>query len=372
MLSKTLHTCLLIGSFAVTGDALAQGEPALSPTPPDTAVSPAASSGGPDLQAAPLPVEAQTSSPAGGTGVSSPGAPPSVPLVVPSGAAPAVAAVAPTVPAAPYSLPWGLRPIVPVTVLRLDNVVAVYQDPKRPAEGSGVTWSILPLAGLRITPNLMGIVRWGLIANWPPGTPGGFSVSNPALGGLYSLRFGPLRLGLFLGITVPIGTGGDKTAEPSATAATQAGLYSRSALDNALFAVNDFTVFPGIDFAYIARRLTLQVEATVLQLMRVKNEAVQSDAFRTNFTLGFHAGFFVAKWLSLSAELRYQRWLSTPVAVEADESLRHNLSLALGPRFHIKVGNHWFRPGIAYEPGIYGTLYDRSYHLMQLDFPFVF
>lgn len=362
MLPRQIYNYLLLGSFIIVGDARAQGT--ADPSAPPTASTPAA------VSPANEPGGAATPRPAADPqeGIAAAASPP--PAAAPAAASPP-AVPAPVQPATPYSLPWGLRPIVPVTVLRLDNVVATYQDPKNLAEGSGVTWSIMTLGGLRLTPNLMGIVRWGIIANWPPGAAGGVSVSNPALGGLYSLRWGSLRLGLFLGVTVPIGTGGDKTAEPSATAATQAGLFSRSAMDNAMFAVNDFTVFPGIDFAYIAHRLTLQVEATVLQLMRVKNEAVQSDAFRTNFTLGFHAGFFVAKALSLSAELRYQRWLTTPSAVAVDESLRHNLSLALGPRFHIKVRDHWFRPGLAYEVGIHGTMYDRAYHLVQIDFPFI-
>ena len=53
-------------------------------------------------------------------------------------------------------------------------------------------------------------------------------------------------MGLFLGVTVPIGQGGDKAAAMDSTAAAAgAGINARSAMDNALFAVNFMTVFPG-------------------------------------------------------------------------------------------------------------------------------
>ena len=362
MSAKTIFACLLASNFASVGGVSADVDAPSVTAPPAAALPSDSPVGAPAAVGAPAVV--------GTPAAVAPPAPPMrvVPVVAPPPMSPAPA-LPPSPP--PYSLPWGLRPIGPVTVLRLDTVTAFYQDPKMPDAGGGTTLAVMPLGGLRITPSFMGVVRWGIIANWPPGLPSSVSVSNPALGGLYSFRFSDFRIGLFLGVTVPIGTGGDKTTDPGAAAATQAGLYARSAMDNAMFAVNDVTVFPGIDLAYVAHRLTLQAEATLLQLMRVKNEAVQTDAYRTNFTFGFHVGYFVAKALSLSAELRYQRWLSTPNAVSTDESLRHNLSLAIGPRFHVKLHGAWFRPGLAYEVGISGTLNDRSYHLLQFDFPFV-
>lgn len=270
--------------------------------------------------------------------------------------------------AAPYSLPWGLRPIIPVTVLRFDSVVATY----RSNDSLGVTTTILPLVGYRFTPHFMGVARWGLIGNAAPDGTSGVSISNAALGGIWGLKLpANLRLAFFLGATIPIGTGGAKAVDPLSTAATSAGLYSRSAMDNAMFAVNDFTLFPGIDVAYVGHGVTVQIEATVLQLMRVKNEATQTDAFRTNFTTGIHLGYFLTKWLTLTVELRYQRWLSTPDAVAADETLRDNLSLALGPRFHVKLAKGFLRPGIAYNAGLAGRLGTSSYHMVLLDIPYV-
>lgn len=372
----SLGSILLMALF---GPAAAQGVPGSDPVAPVVPAAPVnAGQGAPATttattnQAPPVAapsVDANSTAPAAPVVTApAPAAAPS-PMVAPPPAADGSASAAPKPDRpAPYSLPWGLRPIVPVTVLRLDGVVATYRN----NDNLAVTTTILPLIGYRFTPRFMGLVRWGLIGNSAPDGTSGVSVPNVALGGIWGLKLpANLRLGFFLGATLPIGTGGAKTADPLTTAATVAGLYSRSAMDNAMFAVNDFTLFPGIDFAYVGHGLTLQVEATVLQLMRVKNEATQTDAFRTNFTMGLHAGYFATKWLSLSAELRYQRWLSTPDAVAADETLRDNLSLALGPRFHAKLGRGFLRPGIAYNVGLAGRLGTNSYHMVLWDIPYV-
>src|SRR5690606_5383056 len=104
-------------------------------------------------------------------------------------------------------------------------------------------------------------------------------------------------------------------------AAAGSGIYARSAMDNAMFAVNYLTFFPGLGIAYVADGLTVQAEATVLSLHRARGgESAEPDEHRVNFTSGVHVGYFVLESLSLGADLRYQRWLSTPSAVEADEA----------------------------------------------------
>ena len=70
-------------------------------------------------------------------------------------------------------------------------------------------------------------------------------------------------------------------------------------MDNALFAVNDCTVIPGASVAYVAHRVTVQAEATLLQLTRVRGDKVQAEASKTNCTSGLHVGYFVDKMVSL-------------------------------------------------------------------------
>ncbi|HNN50078.1 MAG TPA: hypothetical protein PKO07_03595 [Pseudomonadota bacterium] len=318
----------------------------------------------------------------------------------------------------PYSLPFGLRPIVPVTVLRLDTVFAFYQQniaaagqPERYENGfAGV---FLPTIGYRFTPSWMGIVRFGMVGNRPPRITGdetgadncedttttdpttmqpktvltkcGVATSNLFLGGFYSHKFADnFRFSLFFGTTIPVGSGTSAATEPGASLAeAPTGQLARSAMDNVMFAVNDWAMVEGLDLAYIGHRLTVQAEVTFFELFRVRNEAANPDVYKVNFTTGLHIGYFVANWMSLGAELRYQRWLSDPKSVVADEAnadkglpvqgLRQNLSLGIGPRFHIKLpGGKWIRPGIGYEPGLYGVMGNRKYHVLQIDIPILF
>src|SRR5690606_17746155 len=176
----------------------------------------------------------------------------------------------------PYSLPFQLRPVVAGTVVRSDTALAFYENP---ANGeSGTTVASMLLASYKITNEIAPLVRVGVVSNSPPDAvapapnpPSGFGFLNPVLGVTYALTLDPaLRLGLFLGVTVPVGSGGGNEPEPKNALANQAGIRARSAMDNAMFAVNDFTVFPGVGLAYVAHGLTVQVEATVLQLTRVR------------------------------------------------------------------------------------------------------
>jgi hypothetical protein len=139
----------------------------------------------------------------------------------------------------------------------------------------------------------------------------------------------------------------------------------------------------------VAHGFTAQIEATVLQLTRVKGDkknaagvAANPDSSKTNFTTGLHLGYFVVPGLlSLGGEIRHQRWLSTPKAVEADEAdsnmtpmgVRDTTTFAVGPRFHFKFGESvWFRPGVAFAMPL-DKPYSKSEHKMvQLDLPIAF
>lgn len=324
----------------------------------------------------------------------------------------------PVPPPPPYSLPFGLRPIIPVTVLRLDTTFAFYEQniagqgqPER--WEPGFTSAFLPTIGYKWNPSWMGIFRFGLVGNRPPRITGdepgadpcedvtttdattgqtktqttkcGVASTNLLLGGFYSHKFAQhFRVSVFAAIALPVGSGVSSTTEPGASGAeAPAGQLSRSALDNVMFAVNDLSLVEGLDLAFIGHRLTVQAEVTVFQLFRARNELANLDAYKVNFTAGLHVGYFVTGWLSLAAELRYQRWLSDPKAVLADEAnaekglpvqgLRHNLSVGVGPRFHIKLpGGKWIRPALVYEPGLAGLMATRRYHVLQLDIPILF
>jgi hypothetical protein len=308
------------------------------------------------LLAAPLHAAAQT---AGGDGGSETPANPSTQIATP--------------PPAPYSIPWQLRPAIAVSVVRSDTAIAFYEDQ---ASNRGTTVATMLLGSYKVTPELAPFVRLGLVGNSPPIGAWGTSFVNPALGATYALKlWQDFRLALFLGLTIPVGMGGGDSPDQATATAARSGILARSAMDNAMFAVNDFAVFPGVGFAYVAHGLTVQAEATVFQLTRVRGENVQPDSSKTNFTSGLHLGYFVIPQLSLGGELRYQRWLSTPSFVGADAtgSLRDTLSVALGARFHWRIRESmWLRPGLAYARGLDDPMSKQRYNVVQVDVPFVF
>ncbi|MGC4095300.1 MAG: hypothetical protein QM756_46725 [Polyangiaceae bacterium] len=307
-----------------------------------------------------------------------PPAPVPAPVAAPAPAAAEVASAAP--PAAkpkppPYSLPFQLRGVVPVNVIRSDSTVGFYKNAAGTESGSVAVSTLL--GSYKITDELAPIVRLGVVSNSAPNpTKSATNFLNPVLGALYGIKLSPeLRLGLFLGLTIPVGGGGGDDAKPENKFANgMAGIPARNAMDNAMFAVNDFTVFPGVGFAFISHGFTAQVEATVLQLTQVRGgTTAQPDKSRTNFTTGLHVGYFIVPQFSLGAELRHQRWLSTPKIVETNSAARDTTSFAVGPRMHFKVAEKmWVRPGVSFSMPIDKPFSDNKFKNIQLDIPFVF
>lgn len=294
-------------------------------------------------------------------------------------------APAPSKPAAtppPYALPFQLRGVIPANVVRTDNSFAFYDDPATGINGrTGVSTL---LASYKITPELAPLVRFGYAQNLQPGptNPDGASFLNPVVGGIYSKKLGAFRLAPFVGLALPLGTGGGNTPDAGTNNANAAGIKARAAMDNAMFAVNYLTMIGGLGFAYIDHGVTLQVEGTLFQLVRTRGENAKSahEASRTNSTMGFFAGFAPTKWLSLGGELRYQHWLSsihkfaapTKTYVAISEAEKDTFTFAVGPRFTFKAAGLTFRPGISYSRAFDAPLKTSHYNMMQIDLPVIF
>ncbi len=212
---------------------------------------------------------------------------------------------------------------------------------------------------------------------------GGTAFVNPLVGAGYAMKFGSgFRASAFLGFTIPIGMGGGDKPDAGAKDARTIGVPVRAGLDNSLFAVDDFAAIPGVDFAYVSGGFTAQLEVTLFQLWRVRGAADQPEASKTNLTGGLHLGYFLADFLSLGGELRYQRWLNAPIAVDhhVAGTSADLLSMAVGPRFHFEAGGVWIRPGIAYVRGFDAPMTSPGqakppfgdFNIIQLDVPVVF
>jgi hypothetical protein len=295
-----------------------------------------------------------------------------------TGVAPTPAAL-PSPPPPPYSLPWQLRPVTIGTVIRSDTAMALYENA---AGQQGSTVATMLLGSYKVTPNLAPLVRLGFVQNSAPGTdPSGTSFVNPLVGLTYARKLGSFRVAGFLGGTVPIGAGGGATPDKGAATANKAGIAARSAMDNAMFAVDYFTAIGGVDAAWVNHRVTIQGEATVFQLFRARGAgtAPATDDARTNSTFGLHAGVFIVPQLSLGGEIRYQRWLTTPTqlvmmnAVPIPDANRDTMTVAIGPRGHFALGHGmFFRPGISYARGLDKPLSASSTNMVQVDLPVIF
>ena len=271
---------------------------------------------------------------------------------------------------APLSLAWNLRAPAAGSVVRVDSVAATFVDNGKRGETYASTFTL----AYKMFPRFAPLVRIAALDNAPVTGAHATGVSNPVVGFMWAVpTTGALKSAVFVGAALPFGSGGGNTGNPAKLAAEKATALARSAMDNSMFAVNDVTPTVGFDIAYVDHGVTLQAEATLFELFRTRGEAVQADEYKTNFTTGAHAGYFLAHWLCISGELRYQRYLTTPAAVAMNPDARDNLTVAAGLRFNWKLGAHQaLRPGVSFARALDKPLADRTYEIVQLDLPFSF
>jgi hypothetical protein len=236
---------------------------------------------------------------------------------------------------------------------------------------------VLGLIATRKVSNRVALLgRVSYVASRPPrpGTERSGDVLSNALVGATFLKSRPsgVRVGFFGAAALPLGGGGGDSPQAGAAAALARAIATRSAMDNALFATNFFTVIGGVTVARVTRAATIQAEATVLQLFRARGPKSQ-DGARTNFTSGLHVGHSFSIRVSGGAELRYQRWLSEAAPVRSNPAARETLTLAFGPRLHVRLpGNRWIRPGLSLTVPLDDPLGDQKYRTLQIDVPVSF
>jgi hypothetical protein len=228
-----------------------------------------------------------------------------------------------------------------------------------------------PRAGLAVS------LRGGLVADSAPNVEGALVATNLLVGTAYVFKLpSDFLLNFALGVTLPVGSGGGDHPNAADVGARSRAAAVRFGFDNPILGTNDFGVIPGIGFGWVSDGWTLQAEATLSEVVRVRGSKAQHEASKTNSGFGLHVGRFLVPFLSLNGELRYQRWVDPPFAVSADptNASRDNLSFSVGPRFHIPVGGIWIRPGIAYARALDKPLAAASpnLHVVQLDVPFFF
>lgn len=274
-----------------------------------------------------------------------------------------------------------MRPLPAPTLIRVDTSLAMHEDA---AAARGLTVATVVTGAVRVpntgpaTAGLGLVLRSAVVGDTPPRGPGGVAVVNPLLGVAYAVVTKPgFRFNAFLGNTLPVGMGGGDAPARGPAHARAKGPNARSQLENTLFGTNDVGIIPGIGAGWVAHGWTLQLEATLFHSIRARGSHVQPEASKTNSALGFHVGYFVLPYLSLNGEVRYQRWLNAPIAVDRDTSRASvdTMTMALGPRAHVRLpGVGYLRPGLAYARGLDKPMAAAApnYHIVQVDLPLFF
>ena len=263
----------------------------------------------------------------------------------------------------------------------LRHRVRVLREPGR--RQGRLTLASMLLGSYKVTPEFAPLVRLGVVSNSPPD---GTDDCRPAPRSRASVHRSSTRSSAARtcsssrptsswrrssGLTVPIGSGGGDKPDPS---------VARGERRRHLRALGDGQrdvrgrLLHDLSRASTSRTsnhgVTVQVEATLLQLLRVRGKGTPTgdDSSRTNLTAGLHVGYFFIPQLSAGAELRHQRWLSTPghqgrgrdADRRAGRLLRDTTTVALGLRGHFKLSDTiWLRPGIAYARGLDDPMSDR-------------
>lgn len=271
---------------------------------------------------------------------------------------------------APYSLPWQLRPVLPSTYVRLDNSFAFY----------GVAGHTIVddfTFSYRIIPRISVLARLAITQNTPPagGGDSAFGFANPMIGaqaGFWPVK--SVKVGLFLGFALPVGMGGGLNAVEASQQATWAAMRARSGFDNPLYMPDYFTVWPGVDVAWVSHGVTVQAEFSLPIMSRARGPQSEKTT-NFDFTMGLHGGYFILPYFSAGLDLRYQHWLTNSEVVLADPSgsSKDIATIEPGLRFHVKLGDTvTFRPGVALAFGLDNPLSGSSYKILRLDLPITF
>ena len=261
-----------------------------------------------------------------------------------------------------FSLPFALRAPIAVDCVHADAGIAT-----EPA----TTIATMVGGSVKLAPDVAVLARvpWTHVSS---DALSGSAFGNPLVGALWTPEIAPgTRFGGFVGATAPVGQGGGDSPDQTARAVNKAAIYARSAMDNGYYAVDFTSIAVGADLAWSAGDVSVQGEATIAQLFRVRG--TEPEDTRTNLTTGLNAGWRVLGPLAIEGEARYQRWLSTPAAVAAAPPTRDQMTVAAGARVDVALGGGVrMRPGVGYVIAVDDPMAAAKERVVAVHVPFLF
>lgn len=261
--------------------------------------------------------------------------------------------------ASPYAAPFQLRGAVAGTAVKSDTAISMTDA------GKGVA-SYLS-ASIKVLPDVAAQMRVGMGASAPSNGGGGVALMNPQLGVLWSPKISDsLRLSPFLSVTLPVGMGGGESPKPEVAGALASARLARFSLDSAIALPNYTWLGAGASLSWTGYGATAQAEITALHGYQSRGAESLDDTLSSGIG-GLFLGYYLLPQLNLGAELRYQRFLSTPASVVKDPLLRDQLSFAVGARGHLKTELGTVRPGLSWGHGIGGASARAGNNVLLID-----
>jgi hypothetical protein len=214
--------------------------------------------------------------------------------------------------------------------------------------------------------------RLGMVHDRSTVEPRAWGVSNPAAGATLQLRLpGRLELGLVLGTTLPIGSGGgDTPTRPDALRA----MLNGTDWGGPMFGPNHLDLFEGLRLAASLGRLTVRLRSTLHPALRVRGERNDSLGRWVVFTSsGLSATCALGRMARVLGELAETRFLNHPPFLgqapgdRSDHYAVAGLALALGVG-----GGRELRPTVSVARAVDAPKNRRDFRLVEVELALAF
>jgi hypothetical protein len=176
-----------------------------------------------------------------------------------------------------------------------------------------------------------------------------------------------VRVGGQSGATVPIGSGGGDSPAPAAFRA-----WTNSVdWGGAMFAVNHVDVFNGLRGAFVYDSLTVSLESTLHELIRVRGasaDPIGPSASVTGTTA--MVSYALLPQLSLSTALAETRFWNTPPYIAQSPDSRADYFFIAGVATAFKLGSTEIDPGLVYARALDLPLAGQKFQVVELDLGF--
>jgi hypothetical protein len=207
--------------------------------------------------------------------------------------------------------------------------------------------------------------RLGLVDNDPATGEAGRGMSNPALGFTYGRPLSDrYRLGLTLGVVLPLGSGGGDDPDPAVLNA----MLVATDWGGPMYGPDHLTPYVGASLTRSAGPLTLRARSTLYDANRVKGEKADPIGPTVIFTSSdLLADYSINDRMSVFTQLAQTYYHNTPPFVAADATARADHYLVGGVSFNFKLANgRSFQPSLAYGEAIDQPKTRRTFRLLEL------